>query len=155
MRRAGIDVRPQEVHAHSAPVTALVGDIAPYQAPAPRNDQSPKAGTPKPARSRRRRSAGAVGKGRGGHDGSATAKQRRHSGSQHSASAWRCQAPAFKAFNDFGADDMEPQASISRRMLRRLKDIDNVETPGPNTSDGRAALASSAIVELEAQLIDL
>ena len=40
-------------------------------------------------------------------------------------------------------------------MLRRLKDIDNVETPGPNTSDGRAALASSAIVELEAQLIDL
>ena len=87
MRRAGIDVRPQEVHAHSAPVTALVGDIAPYQAPAPRNDQSPKAGTPKPARSRRRRSAGAVGKGRGGHDGSATAKQRRHSGSQHSASA--------------------------------------------------------------------
>lgn len=87
MRRAGIDVRPQEVHAHSAPVTALVGDIAPYQAPAPRNDQSPKAGTPKPARSRRRRSAGAVAKGRGGHDGSATAKQRRHSSSQHSASA--------------------------------------------------------------------
>jgi len=50
---------------------------------------------------------------------------------------------------------MEPQASISRRMLRRLKDIDNVETPGPNTSDGRAALAFMAIVELEAQLIDL
>jgi len=34
MRRAGIDVRPQQVAAHSAPVTALVGDVAPYQAPA-------------------------------------------------------------------------------------------------------------------------
>jgi hypothetical protein len=67
--------------------------------------------------------------------------------------------PAFKSFNDFGHDDMDAQASISRRMLRRLKDIDNVETAGPGTSDGRAALASSvvahAVVELEAQLIEL
>src|SRR5271168_694415 len=41
MRRAGINVRPQEVAAHAAPVTALVGDIAPRQAPAPRTDPSP------------------------------------------------------------------------------------------------------------------
>jgi len=44
-------------------------------------------------------------------------------------------------------------------MLRRLRDIDNVETPGPSTLDGRAALASSvvahAVVELETQLIEL
>jgi superfamily II DNA/RNA helicase len=33
MRKAGITVRPQEVSAHSEPVKALVGDIAPYQAP--------------------------------------------------------------------------------------------------------------------------
>jgi hypothetical protein len=54
---------------------------------------------------------------------------------------------------------MDPQASISRRMLRRLKDIDNVQTPGPKTSYGRAALASSvvahAVVELETQLTEL
>jgi superfamily II DNA/RNA helicase len=33
MRRAGIHVRPQQVAAHSAPVTALVGEVAPHQAP--------------------------------------------------------------------------------------------------------------------------
>jgi hypothetical protein len=67
--------------------------------------------------------------------------------------------PAFKPFDDFGVDDMDPHASISRRMLRRLKDIDNVATPGPSTSDGRAALAFSvvahAVVELKTQLIEL
>ena len=41
MRRAGINVRPQEVGAHAAPVTALVGDIAPRQVPAPRTAPSP------------------------------------------------------------------------------------------------------------------
>jgi superfamily II DNA/RNA helicase len=66
MRRAGINVRPQEVEAHSAPVTALVGDVVPYQAPAPRNDRSPNAGTPKATGSRRRRSAGVRQRGRGG-----------------------------------------------------------------------------------------
>ncbi|HXN57454.1 MAG TPA: DEAD/DEAH box helicase, partial [Candidatus Angelobacter sp.] len=47
MRRAGINVRPQEVAAHAAPVTALVGDIAPRQAPAPRTDPSPSSATAK------------------------------------------------------------------------------------------------------------
>jgi len=67
--------------------------------------------------------------------------------------------PVFKAFNDFGVDDMDPDASISRRMLRRLDDIDDANIAGPKTQDGRAALASSvvaqAVVELEAQLIEL
>ena len=45
--------------------------------------------------------------------------------------------PVFKPFNDFGVDDMDPQASISRRMLRRLEDIDNATTPGPSTPGGR------------------
>jgi hypothetical protein len=36
--------------------------------------------------------------------------------------------PVFKAFNDFGVDDMDPEASISRRMLRRPEDIDNATT---------------------------
>jgi hypothetical protein len=69
------------------------------------------------------------------------------------------QNKVFKAFNDFGVDDLNPEASISRRMLRRLEDIDNATTPGPSTLEGRAALASSvvahAVVELEAELIAL
>ena len=54
MRRAGINVRPQQVTAHCEPVTKLVGDVAPYRAPAPK--AAPPAHTA-PARSRRRRPA--------------------------------------------------------------------------------------------------
>lgn len=39
--------------------------------------------------------------------------------------------PIFKAFNDFGIDDMPAQADISRRMLRRLEDIDNATMLSP------------------------
>lgn len=67
--------------------------------------------------------------------------------------------PEFKAFNDFDIKDVHPQASTSRRMLRRLEDIENLATPGPRSPDGRAALASSvvahAVIELEAQFIEL
>jgi superfamily II DNA/RNA helicase len=51
LRKAGIRVTPQQVSADSAEVHALVGEIAPYQAPAPR------AAPPQP--SQRRRSSGA------------------------------------------------------------------------------------------------
>ena len=67
--------------------------------------------------------------------------------------------PAFKALDDFGIGDMPAQADISRRMLRRLEDIDISATEGPITPAARAALASSviahAVVELETQLIEL
>ena len=67
--------------------------------------------------------------------------------------------PVFKPFNDFDIDDMLPQAAISRRMLRRLEDIDNSTTSGPTDPAARAALATSvvahAVVELETQLIEL
>ncbi|GFG71792.1 DEAD/DEAH box helicase [Mycolicibacter senuensis] len=36
LRKAGITARPQQVSAQSEPVTALVGEVAPYQAPAPK-----------------------------------------------------------------------------------------------------------------------
>jgi superfamily II DNA/RNA helicase len=39
MRRAGINVRPQQVGAHDEPVTKLVGEVAAYQAPAPKAAQ--------------------------------------------------------------------------------------------------------------------
>src|SRR5277367_1261264 len=54
MRKAGINVRPQQVTAHCEPVTKLVGEVAPYRAPAPKT--APAASTA-PARSRRRRPA--------------------------------------------------------------------------------------------------
>jgi len=57
MRKAGINVRPQQVTAHCEPVTKLVGDVAPYRAPAPK--AVPAASTA-PARSRRRRPAPAA-----------------------------------------------------------------------------------------------
>ena len=38
LRKAGINVRPQDVVANSEPVSALVGEIAPFQKPAPRTN---------------------------------------------------------------------------------------------------------------------
>jgi len=65
----------------------------------------------------------------------------------------------FKAFSDFDTDDIPPHADISRRMLERLRDIEDATTHGPVTPAARAALASSviahALVELETQLIEL
>jgi superfamily II DNA/RNA helicase len=58
MRKAGINVRPQQVTAHCEPVTKLVGDVAPYRAPAPK---APPAASTAPARSRRRRPARGAG----------------------------------------------------------------------------------------------
>jgi superfamily II DNA/RNA helicase len=72
MRRAGINVRPQEVGAHSEPVTALVGEVAPYQAPA----------VPFAAKS-----GGSRGRRRGGNASSARTQHHRQSGRQRSASA--------------------------------------------------------------------
>jgi superfamily II DNA/RNA helicase len=57
MRRANIDVSPQQVSAHSAPVQALVGDLAPYQAPGPTAKPTPNSTDGKGTRSRRTRSA--------------------------------------------------------------------------------------------------
>ena len=54
MRRAGINVRPQQVTAHCEPVTKLVGEVAPHRAPAPK---AVPAASAAPARSRRRRPA--------------------------------------------------------------------------------------------------
>ena len=67
MRRAGISVRPQEVSAHAAPVTALVGDIAPRQVPVPRADPAPNSATAKTGGSRRPRNPGVRKRNRAGH----------------------------------------------------------------------------------------
>jgi hypothetical protein len=39
--------------------------------------------------------------------------------------------PLFKAFSDFGIDDLPAEAAVSRRMLRRLEDIDQFDNPWP------------------------
>jgi superfamily II DNA/RNA helicase len=83
MRKAGIQVRPQEVAAYSAPVTALVGEVAPYQAPARQADPSPNAA----AAPRRRRTAAARRRGQRRDAGSAAAQHGRHSGRRQGAPA--------------------------------------------------------------------
>ena len=79
MRKAGINVRPQEVVAHSEPVKALVGEVAPYKAPAPARVQAAKPANQKTGGSgRRRRPAPSGGSGR--------AQQRNHTGRRRSVS---------------------------------------------------------------------
>lgn len=62
--------------------------------------------------------------------------------------------PVFKSLS---ITEIPVEAEISRRMLRRLADIENSTSAGPVTPAARAALASSviahAVVELELQLI--
>lgn len=67
--------------------------------------------------------------------------------------------PVFKSFNDFGIDDTPLEAVVSRRMLRRLEDIDDATTAGPHGAAARAALACSvvahAVIDLETRMIEL
>ncbi|MDF2826258.1 MAG: box helicase domain protein, partial [Mycobacterium sp.] len=60
LRMAGISVKPQEVAPDSAPVQALVGEVAAYRAPAPQVAQAPQ-------QDRNRRPS--TGSRRGGHTG--------------------------------------------------------------------------------------
>ena len=68
MRKAGINVRPQEVVANSAPVTALVGEVAPFKAP-PRRPNPTANATPANTSGgpHRRRGGGSAGSARGQH----------------------------------------------------------------------------------------
>ncbi len=81
LRKAGITVRPQQVSAESDPVTALVGEVAPYQAPEPK----PVAPAPKQATGARRRrpvrggQTGAAGHQAPGADRNGQANRRRRS----------------------------------------------------------------------------
>lgn len=69
LRRAGIDVKPELVVADSASVTALVGEVAPYRAPAPATPNQPQ-GRPKQQAQGRRRNGTANGNGgRNGNGG--------------------------------------------------------------------------------------
>lgn len=53
LRRAGINVAPQQVGANSESVTALVGEVAPFRAPAPQPVEKPRvAGGDRPRRRR-------------------------------------------------------------------------------------------------------
>ncbi len=82
LRRAGIDVKPELVAADSASVTALVGEVAPYRAPAPATPNQPQ-GRPKQQAQGRRRNGTANGNGGrngNGGNGNAGGGQRRRGG---------------------------------------------------------------------------
>ena len=70
LRKAGISAAPQQVSADSAPVLALVGEIAPYQAPAAPQPVAPRAAAP-------RRSGGTGGGGQPRRRGSSGSPQAR------------------------------------------------------------------------------
>jgi superfamily II DNA/RNA helicase len=74
LRKAGINVAPQQVSADSAEVHALVGEVAPYQQPAPAPAAAPPRRTPAQGRPRR------GGQSNGGQR-SGTGTQ--HGGGQH------------------------------------------------------------------------
>lgn len=59
LRRAGINVAPQQVSADSEPVQALVGEVAPYQAPAAQPVPTQQRRSPAQGRSRRSGQSGA------------------------------------------------------------------------------------------------
>jgi len=66
MRKAGINVSPQQVVANSAPVQALVGEVAPYQAPpVPSPERAPSSSERNGGRSRRSRPAASRQRGYG------------------------------------------------------------------------------------------
>ena len=68
MRKAGINVRPQEVVANSAPVTALVGEVAPFKAPPRRPNPTANATAANTSGGpRRRRGGGNAASARGQH----------------------------------------------------------------------------------------
>lgn len=70
LRRAGIDVKPELVAADSASVTALVGEVAPYRAPAPATPNQPQGRPKQQAQGRRRNgTANGNGNGNGGRNG--------------------------------------------------------------------------------------
>jgi superfamily II DNA/RNA helicase len=88
LRKAGIKVQPQDVVAHSAPASALVGDIAPFRKPAPRVNRP--ANAPAAARTggdgnRRRRRPGAKS-GSGGQHVGGQHQNRDHAGRRRAVS---------------------------------------------------------------------
>jgi superfamily II DNA/RNA helicase len=68
LRKAGINVRPQDVVANSAPVTALVGEVAPFKAPPRRpNPDAHATAANASGAPRRRRGGGNAGSARSQH----------------------------------------------------------------------------------------
>jgi hypothetical protein len=53
----------------------------------------------------------------------------------------------FAAFVKFGLRDIPPHPDISRRMLRRLAQVDDSDMPAPKTVASRAAPASSTVLQ--------
>jgi hypothetical protein len=53
----------------------------------------------------------------------------------------------FAAFVKFGSRDIPPHPDISRRMLRRLAQVDDSDMPAPKTVASHAAPASSTVLQ--------
>jgi superfamily II DNA/RNA helicase len=91
LRKAGITVKPQDVHADSESVQTLVGEVAPYQAPAPKVAQAP--AQARPARNRGTgngsRRGGQPGGRRGQSSSRSSGNRSQHGGNSRNAARSR------------------------------------------------------------------
>jgi superfamily II DNA/RNA helicase len=83
LRKAGINVAPQQVSANSAEVQALVGEVAPYQAPAAVPAAAPQRRSPAQGRPPRGGQSGGGGQRNGGQRNGGQRSGAQHNGSQH------------------------------------------------------------------------
>jgi superfamily II DNA/RNA helicase len=115
LRRAGINVKPQEVGADSAPVLALVGEVAPYQAPV--------ANTAPPQQQQRPNRRPTSGGGRGGGPRTAGA---RSAGARSAGTTTRGSGASARTGTTYGANATHsagvPRGGSTARPARRRSD---------------------------------
>jgi superfamily II DNA/RNA helicase len=84
LRKAGINVKPQDVAPDSAPVVALVGEVAPYQAPKATPAPAPQTQNRRPSNGSHRGGPRAGGQGGGRRGGQASGRSAAAGGGQRS-----------------------------------------------------------------------
>ena len=138
LRKAAITVTPQRVTATSAPVSALVGDVAAYVKPAPREQyQQQGGGRSQGANAQRKRSARA-GEGRGQSDVGTASPRRDRSGRTAETKA---QAPKQGGGHSRGAQTTGAQRGTSARSgsAKQPIRVGSLVSPSRNDRGNRRA----------------
>lgn len=140
LRKAAISVSPVSVHAESAEVAALVGEVAPYVKPEP-VQQVRGGGTSQGANAQRKRAAregGNGGGGRGGQrrgaDASTSGRSEQSSGRGRGQGAGRSQGAVRSTDRAQGAHQRSDQSAGHTRSSQPAQG--NPRTPGRRASSG-------------------
>jgi hypothetical protein len=125
-------VTPQRVTPSSPAVTTLVGDVAPYVKPAPREQQQGGGGRSQGANAQRKRAArdgdGRTGQGRGrGHDDVAPATPRRDRSGR--AAETKAHAPKQGAGHSRGAQTSGAQRGASAHGAKQPLRVGSLVSP--------------------------